>query len=312
MSRIVTLGELQVSLQFRSLRSTRSSCFAATGELIIRHALADVFSDLGVSLRILRSDAEFDACKMSDYDIILLDSWTWAMRGWVPKRNLRGHEARIYILDFFGASSLHKNAWKEVTPQHILTAFKSPWNTFLGYYVSSDRLNHYAPQTQHKAPQGVIWGKDPKHYHDKENMLRQIADKVTLVSTSTANMVQHENIRWVGHQTADQWLTHLAQSKFLIGLGNPLLGPSAVDAVSLGCMFLDPVYKEPALEAKYRSQHPYLSEALSDYVCRYKEGDADDLQRCVDQALAANLTPQIPPELTREAYTARVKSIFNL
>lgn len=52
------------------------------GELIIRGALEATFSKLGISLRTIRSDEEFERTNMADYDIILLDTWTWAMRGW--------------------------------------------------------------------------------------------------------------------------------------------------------------------------------------------------------------------------------------
>jgi len=51
--------------------------------------------------------------------------------GWVPKPNIRGLESKVYILDFFGSPKLKGNSFN-IRPDHILTAFGSPWNAFLG------------------------------------------------------------------------------------------------------------------------------------------------------------------------------------
>jgi CheY-like chemotaxis protein len=283
----------------------------ASGELVIRYALEEVLKENGVSVHVVRSDFEFDRCQMDSFDIILLDSWTWAMKGWVPKRNIRGHERKIYILDFFGAQSMRGNSLN-ISPKQILTAFKSPWNSFLGYYIHPDRIEKLRPSWEKKLKQGVIWGKDPKHYDNKHGLIQKVADISPLISTSTIQVELHDNIKWVGHLTSGQWFEHLASSKFLLGLGNPLLGPSAIDAVSLGCMFIDPNYKTAVHNAGYISQHPYLHTAMPEYVCSYNEGNVVELTNCVNKALATNLSPKIPDELTREAYVNRVKEIFKL
>jgi hypothetical protein len=299
----------------------------AAGELIIRHALEDAFKEMDIPLRIVRSDDEFASCNMVDYDIILLDSWTWAAKGiislfsdqnrffystflgWVPKRNLLGHEGKIYILDFFGSSKLRSNTLHINIKMQVLTAFKSPWNTFLGYYIPEERKQVVKTQ-DHKLAQGIIWGKDVKYFTGHEGMLSQVANKVHLKSTATQPLFQHSNVDWVGHQSNDGWLQLLANSKFLLGLGHPLLGPSAVDAVSLGCMFINPIYKKPQLEANYLSQHPYIAEVAPDYVCSYEEDNVNQLLQCVDKALAVDLQPLIPSDLTREVYLERVRKIF--
>ena len=41
------------------------------------------------------------------------------------------------------------------------------------------------------------------------------------------------------------------------GLGDPLLGPSAIEAVASGVMFINPEYDEPK-QGIYHSQHPFL------------------------------------------------------
>jgi hypothetical protein len=54
----------------------------------------------------------------------------------------------------------------------------------------------------------------------------------------------------------------------VVGLGNPLAGPSAVDAVVAGCVYINPLYDKPVKE-RYHSQHPYLADAVGPpHVCR--------------------------------------------
>lgn len=51
------------------------------GELIIRHSLEFALEHFGVKLTVIRSDAEFNKVNMKEYDIIILDPWTWAAKG---------------------------------------------------------------------------------------------------------------------------------------------------------------------------------------------------------------------------------------
>jgi hypothetical protein len=226
----------------------------------------------------------------------------------VPKRNLVGHESKLYILDFFGSSKLRGNSL-HLDPKRILTAFGSPWNTFLGYFIPEDRIR-FAVTT--KQDQGVIWGKDAKYYEGKDEAIRSVADQVHLVSTAKNALVHHPNIAWLGPRSSDDWLTLLGNSKFLLGLEHPLLGPSAVDAISLGCMFINPIYDKPILEAKYDSQHPYIAQTMPEYVCSYHLGNQDELKACIEKAKTIPLTPRIPPAFQQEEYFQRFRSIFKL
>jgi hypothetical protein len=280
----------------------------AAGELIIRHALESAFKAFNIPLTIIRSDAQFDTCNMNDYTIILLDPWTWAMKGWKPKMVIRGHERKIFILDFFGSPNIHNNALN-IDPRHrILTAFRSPWNTFLGYYLDERKLQPYSSIKGNKLAQGVIWGKDPKHFHNKQSLITKVADKVTLIATSSEKVFQHSKIHWKGHLQVDEWFQLLSQSKFLLGLGNPLLGPSALDAIALGCMFIEPIYSESIKH--YTSQHPFVKEVAPEYVCSYHESNLEELFACIDQALSVTLPPKIPKELTKDEYLKRIVKIF--
>jgi hypothetical protein len=242
----------------------------------------------------------------------------------VPKRNLAGLDDRIFILDFFGSRNglrgpnqgISQSLRLNIPLRRFLTAFGARGNTFLGYFMtnSSSRDTTGASDTVRKLDQGVIWGKDSKHFVGMEGLLRQVAKDVQLVSTSTAQIVAHSNIRWAGHQTADGWLSLLRQSKFLIGLGNPILGPSAIDAIAMGCVFINPVYDKPVEHNgfPFTSQHPYAEKLGAPYVCNYHQHSVQQLQECIKTALGTTLPHAIPSDFTMEAHRERVKAIFDL
>jgi hypothetical protein len=159
----------------------------------------------------------------------------------------------------------------------------------------------------------VIWGKKPEYFKGREGMLARISQLAPLHTTATAvafppgaAIIQH------GHLAPSDWHGLLAESKFLLGLGDPLLGPSAVDAVAAGCVFINPRY--PATrEGFYDSQHPFLEHAVGPpYVCTVDVEDAAAVEACVRAALAADLPPLVPQPLTPAAYLARVARIFGL
>jgi hypothetical protein len=235
--------------------------------------------------------------------------------GWKAKPQLAGQEDKVFMLDFFGSRAL-KGTGLALSPLRFLTAFPTPFNTFLGYYIDTNRLQIAQEEKMNKRNriQGVLWGKDPRHFESKDSFVLSLAQHVSLVSTasSSAELPRHVNISYLGHQSSEQWLRLLAKSRFLLGLGHPLLGPSALDCVSLGCVFINPTYSKPMLDAEYRSQHPYIKEVSKDHVCEYAEGDWREAWKCVEEVLGKDRDALIPPNYTKEQYLLRVQRIFKL
>lgn len=96
----------------------------------------------------------------------------------------------------------------------------------------------------------------------------------------------------------------------MLGIGNPLVGPSAIDAVVAGCVYINPTYTQPVKEV-YMSQHPYLADKLgAPHVCSAPLNDANAMASCAAQAVAQEVQPIIPKELSEDAYSRRIKEIF--
>eukprot|EP01031_Cornospumella_fuschlensis_P026129 gene26129-31550_t len=301
----------------------QSSRGGAAGELVVRNALESVLHSFNIQTRTIASDTAFEQTVLKDYDLVFLDPWTWAAKGWVPKPGVEDVAEKVFILDFFGHPSLRNKGIKGVGPEKVLTAYPTPWNTFLGFYLPDDRKK-YIPK--HKVFQGVIWGKDPKYLADSAPLLAAIAAHVPLVSTAPSGPLKHPNVTYLGPQSPEQWRGLLGRSAFLLSLGHPLLGPSAIEAVSLGCVYVNTIYKE-ALSVgadkpiSYTSQHPYLGGMKNnDFVCEYVQGDKEGARKCVDHTrtvmakYSANAQSAgfLPSDYTYENYSERVRTIFRI
>lgn len=279
----------------------------AAGELLIRHSLEDAFRFHKVELDVMKSDTEFHSANANNYDIIILDPWTWAAKGWVPKDVIKGHDKKIYILDFFGSEKL-RGSGLNIPIKRFLTAYGSPGNTFLGYYIEELKFNNIT-----KKNQGVIWGKDVKHFEGKIDMLKKLADSTKLISTATMPVFSHQNVVWNGHKSRIEWMKLLSESKFLLGLGDPLLGPSAIDCIAVGCVYINPIYDKSVRNNAYNSQHTYAAKSIGKpYVCSYRIENFVELQTCVDKAMQTDLGPFIPSDFSKGNYFSRVKEIFEL
>lgn len=282
-----------------------------------------------VKYTVIQSDEEFAQLRASEFDFIILDPWTWAGKGWVAKPVLKGQDHKVFMLDFFGFHKLPNQSLK--VPDHrFLTAYGgSPTNTFLGYYlpstppfsVTAAAVSGSKDKNQHRPVrknQGVIWGKDPKHYEGAQRvrMLKAVAAAVApkgLISTATRPAFVEPNIQWVGHRSREQWSALLSESKFVLGLGDPLLGPSAIDAISAGCVYINILYDKPVRDGHFPSQHPYAMENIgAPRVCSARIADVPGILACVKSALAFDLEPIILPDFTEEAYLQRVRTIFDL
>ena len=287
-----------------------------SGEIAIRESLVAALADLGADVRVATSDRDFErACRPTrcDYAFLVLDAWTWAAPGWKPKPMLVGREDRVFLLDFFGAAG-PRDGGIDVPPERILTAFPThPGNTFLGYALPDGPAPRPDATPQRKRRQGVIWGKEAKHYRGREAALLAVAEVATLHSTlprPPSPKLRGADIVWHGHLEKPEWRRLLRESKFLLGLGDPLLGPSAVDAVAAGCAYIDPVYAA-AKQGVYWSQHPFLRTAPPPYYCAAALDDPKQFAACARNASdGADLPPFLPPELTRAAHRRRVAAIF--
>ena len=82
----------------------------------------------------------------------------------------------------------------------------------------------------------------------------------------------------------------------LVGLGDPKLAPSALEAVANGAAWIDP-----------GGQNPQISKLGSPYAYSYEKSDPSSLVRAAEQAHQNRFESFVPPELSLERAKASVQ-----
>jgi hypothetical protein len=295
------------------------------GEMVVRTGLEHVFTLMGVETDVQHTDEEFDhACThLGDYALIIMDEWTCLTNtpeGVITiKLPLIGHQHKLFLLTFFG---LPDTSIFGIPLQHALSAYpptqsntRPVHNDFLGFHVKEITRTFFHQRA------GLVWGKLARYFHGKTALLCSIrAMNISLHSTlTTAEWDQLEPSArecLTNHYILpeEQWLDLLSSSSFMLGLGHPLLGPSAMEAVSTGAVFINPIYeKAEASHLSAGSQHPYLADVVGEpLVCSYHLGHIEQVLRCVEYALNFSRDGMAShiPDFTLEAHMKRVGDIF--
>jgi hypothetical protein len=178
------------------------------GEILVRESLAWGLAELGISLDVATSDAEFARLSSTpdDYALFFLDPWTYVAPGWTPRAFLAGREQRTFLLSFFGLGAVEHGLKLPLT--HVLTPYPlGGGNTFLGFAMhprwlpresggggvsvaSNNVAGTAAAPTLLPAPakkrQGVVWGKRPEYFTGKAEILAAVATQVDSLIVTVA------------------------------------------------------------------------------------------------------------------------------
>ena len=319
------------------------------GEILVRNCLTSALTtpnfflpSTTVSLTVATSDASMLAAGASrDYDVYIFDPWTWAQKGWLLRDFARGKEDRVFVLDFFGSETSYTAAGRgrdsgvrgiaapfEVSKQ-VLTAYPAPkvdkagayHGTFLGFYVDSSDVYGAGPGQPVPKEEGsvLIWGKSLEYYQKNLPLLRSLAATpgIKLASTLPAELGGRlaglENVTYLGHLSPSEWRETMDRTAFVLGLKDPLLGPTGVEAVVHGAILVNPSYTPQDVGNNrgrgHRSQHGYLEDYVGEpRVCTVSYDDGESVRRCLEGEPMKE--GAVPAEFTREAHGERVREIF--
>ena len=85
---------------------------------------------------------------------------------------------------------------------------------------------HRSEPGVHKKWQGLIWGKEPRYFDSKWDLIQRVAAFIPLILTAKKlpPEVIPENVTNMGIVSSQVRSQLLAESLFIIGLGDPVLG----------------------------------------------------------------------------------------
>lgn len=168
----------------------------------------------------------------------------------------------------------------------------------------------------------MIWAKSYKYIHEKLPILREISEYLPLVGTfgEDSSRSEIQFITQFPFMNRTAFLQLLSSSLFLIGVGNPLDGPTALEAIAHGCIFINPRFSPPIhVENKptrylYTSQHPFAEKYIPPpHVYTVDFNNRQTLHQVIKQILRSNQTisPFIHPWHTPGKFLENLRDIFS-
>uniref|UniRef100_A0A3Q2G8N6 alpha-1,6-mannosyl-glycoprotein 6-beta-N-acetylglucosaminyltransferase n=1 Tax=Cyprinodon variegatus TaxID=28743 RepID=A0A3Q2G8N6_CYPVA len=244
------------------------------------------------------------------------------------------YQCRFRILDSFGTepafnlasyaqSHGYKTLWGSwgLQPLQYMTMFPhTPDNSFLGF-VSEEavkkelRGDELKPESYKKEKIAVVYGKQEYMWQDKSEYVETISEELEIhgtvyqppgLASKLPSFVKNH-----GLLSQEEFLQLLRRTKVFIGLGFPYEGPAPIEAIALGCVFLQPRFDPPHSSHNndfYRgkpttrqitSQHPYAEKFIAKpYVWTVDMTNRTEIREAVKQILQTEVKPFTPPEFT--------------
>ncbi len=302
------------------------------GELIMVRSLVDGLQAVGAAVTVIgslrkfvrhRARLGFGHLPLTRRPIYFVDPPTLELA-----RRYRlfasGDRARLFVLDWYGTTPDCARASRLDAASYLLPYPDDfDWNTFLGFMLPERR-----GAVALKKRQGVVWGKDARYFRGNAAAavatLASVCELHTTVSDARgfhsgllpAGVINH------GAMEPAAWQALLRESSFVLGLGDPVSGPTALEALAAGSVYLNPRYSAPRLvndvpELTIDSQHPYAARIGPPFVHTIDLSDGDALVRAAVASFdtASRLTDRARLEdalapFTRNRYLQRLRTLI--
>ncbi|XP_076616798.1 alpha-1,6-mannosylglycoprotein 6-beta-N-acetylglucosaminyltransferase B-like [Chaetodon auriga] len=248
------------------------------------------------------------------------------------------YQCRFRILDSFGTepafnlgsyarSHGYKTLWGSwgLQPLQYMTMFPhTPDNSFLGF-VSEEAASEEVREEEldRKDRIAVVYGKQDYMWQGKSEYVGVISEELETHATVYQPPGHISNlpsfIRNHGLLTQERFLRLLRRAKVFVGLGFPYEGPAPIEAIALGCVFLQPrfdpphssenndFYKGKPTTRQISSQHPYAETFIGKpHVWTVDVTNKTDVREAVRGILRTEVKPLTPREFTCEGMLERV------
>lgn len=263
------------------------------GELVQWASLIAAIARLGHNLTVAITPAEYGVALASFKPDCIFTDYA-GIRGYLPggssktpgfdfPRYYAVNRCRYYVLDIYGTSA----EFNAMTPTKktgffnglqlpslkqylswIPDTIPDPENSFLGFAQVIDRnVQRNASKLKAAAPKSaLVWGKERSYWTAPGVMayLERFTNKGYTLHATMGNggipkgLAVHDH----GSMSPEDFIKLLASAELFIGLGDPIIGPSPIEALAYGCVYFNPKFVPPKDLAKYGkpSHHEYTSQ----------------------------------------------------
>ena len=278
------------------------------GEFKIFSAIMWGAQELGAKTVVVKNRAE--AASLTGNVIVVSDQYTDdALKRAVSTK-------RRYSVDFWGTPQPQVARGTKVSD--YLVPYPYPCgNTFLGFRVEDEAYRAH-PQPKRKGLVLVL-GKEPKYFTvPVRRALGAVAklDGVKLVATVPRDKARGlpTFIENRGLLDAAGYSKLLGEAQVALGLGDPVLGPGALDALEHGCAVVQVRYPKPRVERwvnprlPWRTQHDFVDAVGAPWVASVAlEAYPDAVRRALDAVSREPPRSRLPAEYSDAALLGRVE-----
>uniref|UniRef100_A0A668S8U9 alpha-1,6-mannosyl-glycoprotein 6-beta-N-acetylglucosaminyltransferase n=1 Tax=Oreochromis aureus TaxID=47969 RepID=A0A668S8U9_OREAU len=293
------------------------------------------WADLSACLTILGHNLVFSAapgrgsCPIQrplTFDLIYTDYHGLAHLQGAMGLAFKHYQCRFRILDSFGTepafnfasyarSHGYKTLWGswDLQPLQYMTMFPhTPDNSFLGF-VSEGTVrkgSELEPASYKKDRIAVVYGKQEYMWQGKYEYVKVISEELethaTVYQPPGHTLHLPSFIRNHGLLTQEHFQQLLRKAKLFVGLGFPYEGPAPIEAIGMGCVFIQPRFDPPHSSAnndfykgkpttrQISSQHPYAEKFIGKpYVWTVDVTNKTDIHEAIKAILRSeSFTPQ--------------------
>ncbi|KAJ7576978.1 hypothetical protein C8J56DRAFT_870189 [Mycena floridula] len=202
----------------------------------------------------------------------------------------------------------------------------NPWtsaeNVYMGYSVERSCRKIPVVAFNQRPHRVYILAKQLSYFYESEfpwqNMTFNASDSVSFVGGITDNTegkhILPDGITSYGLLKQEQFYAEVANSRAMLGIGNPAISPSPYDALCLGVPFINPILhwntEDPDNRDGWGTQHDGLRYEKPPYVYHVKFGDVDGLWSAINEAMNNPIDRYILPTMTMDALRPRVGEII--
>ncbi|XP_044174948.1 alpha-1,6-mannosylglycoprotein 6-beta-N-acetylglucosaminyltransferase A-like isoform X1 [Acropora millepora] len=245
-----------------------------------------------------------------------------------------GTEAEFNFAEYAFNDQKTKSQWggADVHLRQIMTMFPhSPDNLFLGFVV--DKAVAVETRTSNETlsvqkPIGLLYGKKAGYLRGRRKYI-DVLSKYLEIHATMSNTTQIDQtlipdyVVNHGILKGDDLQKLLRKTKVFIGLGFPYEGPAPLEAISQGCVFLNPKFEPPLSSSnsdffkgkptsrKVTSQNPYMEIFVGEpHVYTINIDNLETVESTLKKIMSSQVKPYLPYEWTPEGMLERLNSFI--
>ncbi|KAF7343154.1 hypothetical protein MVEN_01746100 [Mycena venus] len=266
-----------------------------------------MFGPLVSAILVDVSDAE--AC-FHDQDCVLMEHQPHGIPAW-----------KMFSFHFWGSPENPLGEKWTLSPERYRPSGR---NTYLGYSIEPQCARQAFIPHELRPQQAYVLAKEAKFFNGSNypyapdffdaasgeagvHFLAGVRDRVLpdFFPSSITN---------VGFMPQTEFYAKLAQSRVLVGVGNPWLSPTPYDALCLGVPFINPIMSwdtsNPSNRTRWNSQHNTLKELDPPYVYNVFRNDKDGFVKAVVEATSHPIESYVLEDMRMSAVEERVAAIL--